>query len=91
VKGRPTSSSAVAIPASRLPPPASCTWDAVRAIQEKVAADEPLAAWIDTDDLNPDLQGTAQHYNKPVYAELGKRFAAKAIKLIRKNEAGKSL
>jgi hypothetical protein len=64
-------------------------WDAVRAIQEKVAADEPLAAWIDTDDLNPDLKGTALHYNKPGYAELGTRFAAKAIELIRKHEAKK--
>jgi hypothetical protein len=62
-------------------------WDAVRQIQEKVAADEPLAAWIDTDDLNPDVRGKALHYNKPGYEELGRRFAAQAIELIRKQEA----
>jgi hypothetical protein len=61
-------------------------WDAVRAAQEKVAADEPLAAWIDTDDLNPDVAGKSLHYNKPGYAELGKRFAEKAIELIRNRE-----
>lgn len=61
-------------------------WDAVRAIQEKVAADEPLGAWVDTDDLNPDAAGKGLHYSKAGYAELGKRFAAKAIELIRKQD-----
>jgi hypothetical protein len=61
-------------------------WDAVRAAQEKVAADEPLGGWVDTDDLNPDVPGKALHYNKPGYAELGKRFAEKAIELVRKQE-----
>jgi hypothetical protein len=61
-------------------------WDAVRAAQEKVAADEPLAAWVDTDDLNPDAPGKGLHYGKPGYAELGKRFAEKAVELIRKHE-----
>ena len=64
-------------------------WDAVREIQTKVAADEPLSAWIDTDDLNPDAKGKALHYNKAGYAELGKRFAVRAIELIRKHEAKK--
>lgn len=58
-------------------------WDAVRAAQEKIAADEPLGAWVDTDDLN----GKAGlHYTKEGYAELGKRFAARSIELIRKRE-----
>ena len=61
-------------------------WDAVRAAQEKVAADEPLAAWVDTDDLNPNAAGKGLHYDKPGYAELGKRFAEKAVELIRKQE-----
>jgi hypothetical protein len=61
-------------------------WDAVRAAQEKVAADEPLAAWVDTDDLNPDAPGKGLHYGKPGYKELGTRFAEKAIELIRKQE-----
>jgi hypothetical protein len=64
-------------------------WDAVRAAQEKVAADEPLGDWVDTDDLNPDAAGKGLHYSKPGYAELGKRFAAKASELIRKHEAKK--
>jgi len=62
-------------------------WDAVRAAQEKVAADERFAAWVDTDDLNPDAAGKGLHYGKPGYAELGRRFAAKAIELVRKIEA----
>lgn len=61
-------------------------WDAVRAAQEKVAADEPRGAWVDTDDLNPDAAGTGLHYSKAGYSELGKRFAAKAIELIRQHE-----
>lgn len=59
-------------------------WDAVRAAQEKVAADEPLGAWVDTDDLNG-KEGL--HYTKEGYAELGKRFAARSIELIQKREA----
>lgn len=62
-------------------------WDAVRAIQEKVASDEPLGAWIDTDDLNPDVKGKGLHYSKAGYVELGNRFAAKAIELLRHQEA----
>ena len=59
-------------------------WDAVRALQEKVAKDDPLGTWVDTDDLN----GTKNdlHYNKEGYIELGKRFATKATELIRKEE-----
>lgn len=65
-------------------------WDGVRAAQEKVAADEPLGAWVNTDDLN-DLDGKNDlHYTQDGYAELGRRFAASAIKLIRKQEATKS-
>lgn len=59
-------------------------WNAVRAAQEKVAADEPLGAWVDTDDLNG-KEGL--HYTKEGYAELGKRFADRSIELIRKQEA----
>jgi hypothetical protein len=59
-------------------------WDAVRAAQEKVAADEPLGAWVDTDDLNGK---DGLHYTKDGYTELGRRFASHAIELIRKHEA----
>ncbi len=64
-------------------------WDGVRAAQEKVAADEPLGAWVNTDHLN-DVDGKNDlHYTKDGYAELGRRFAASAIKLIRKQETAK--
>jgi hypothetical protein len=61
-------------------------WDAVRAAQEKVAADEPLGAWVDTDDLNDAGAKNGLHYHKPGYAELGRRFAARAGELIRRQE-----
>jgi predicted Zn-dependent protease len=59
-------------------------WNAVRAAQEKVAADEPLGAWVDTDDLNG-KEGL--HYTKEGYSELGKRFAARSLELLKKHEA----
>jgi len=55
-------------------------WDAVRAAQEKVADDDLRAAWVDTDDLNGPKNDL--HYTKEGYAELGRRFAAKAIELV---------
>jgi hypothetical protein len=57
-------------------------WDGVRAAQEKVAKDDPRAAWVDTDDLNGPQN--ALHYTKEGYGELGRRFAAKAIELVSK-------
>ena len=62
----------------------NANWDAVRSAQEKVATEEKLAAWVDTDDLNG-KEGL--HYTKEGYAELGKRFAERSIALIRKHEA----
>jgi hypothetical protein len=63
-------------------------WEAVREAQEKVAGEDPLAALVDTDDLNGDKNG--KHYTREGYAELGRRFAAKAIELINKQgSAGK--
>jgi hypothetical protein len=59
-------------------------WDAVRAAQEKVADDEPLGGWVDTDDLNG-KEGL--HYTKEGYAELGKRFAERSIQLLLKHES----
>jgi hypothetical protein len=55
-------------------------WDMVREAQVKVAEDDPRVAWIDTDDLNGKKDGL--HYDKAGYAELGKRFAEAALKLI---------
>ncbi len=56
-------------------------WDGVRAAQVKVAEDDPLGGWVDTDDLNGPNDGL--HYDKPGYAELGKRFAEKTIELLK--------
>jgi hypothetical protein len=54
-------------------------WQAVREAQVAYAEKDPLAAWVDTDDLNgPD---NALHYTRQGYAELGKRFAAEAVRL----------
>lgn len=62
-------------------------WDAVRAAQEQVAAGEKYGAWVDTDDLNNVGDKHALHYTKNGYAELGRRFADEAAKLIRRREA----
>jgi len=59
-------------------------WEIVRKAQVQVAESSPRGAWVDTDDLNGPKDGL--HYTKEGYAELGKRFAAKAIKLIRKSK-----
>lgn len=60
-------------------------WDSVRAVQEAVATADPLAAWIDTDDLNEEHNDL--HYRtKEGRAELGRRFAAQAISLISKGD-----
>lgn len=59
-------------------------WDVVRKAQVAVAEGSPRGAWVDTDDLNGPKNGL--HYTKSGYAELGKRFAEKAIALIKKAE-----
>jgi hypothetical protein len=61
-------------------------WDLVRSIQEKVAGTDRLAAWVDTDDLNGDKDDL--HYTKEGYAELGRRFAAKAVELLNQGPKG---
>ncbi len=55
-------------------------WDTVRAAQVKVGESQPTFGWVDTDDLNGANNGL--HYNKTGYAELGRRFADKAVMLI---------
>ena len=51
----------------------------VREAEVAVAEADPLAGWIDTDDLNGEQNGL--HYTKDGYAKLGQRFAEKAIAL----------
>jgi Carbohydrate esterase, sialic acid-specific acetylesterase len=57
-------------------------WDAVRAIQEKVATQDPRGAWVDSDDLNGVKNDL--HCTQEGFAELGRRFAAKAVEWLAK-------
>lgn len=59
-------------------------WDIVRKAQIAVAKAGPRGAWVDTDDLNGPKNGL--HYTKKGYAELGRRFAEKAVALIKRSE-----
>ena len=59
-------------------------WNLIRRVQVKIAESDPLAAWVDTDDLNGPANGL--HYDRQGYATLGSRFAARAIELIRRND-----
>lgn len=62
-------------------------WDAIRAAQQTVAEQEKFGAWVDTDDLNDKSGRNDLHLTKEGYAELGRRFAARAAELMRKAEA----
>ena len=62
-------------------------WTKVRKAQEEVAKADPAIEIVDTDDLNGDKD--ALHYNKDGYKILGKRFAEKAIELIKGKEEKK--
>lgn len=56
-------------------------WTMVREIQVAVADADPRAAWVDTDDLNGPEDDL--HYTPEGYRELGERFAATALELLR--------
>ncbi len=64
-------------------------WTMIRAIQVRVAESNPRFEWVDTDDLNDgkNRKGKAisndLHYSAEGYRTLGKRFAEKALGLIR--------
>jgi len=58
-------------------------WEGVRKAQVEAAAASPRGAWVDTDDV--DINGI--HYTTEGYKDLGKRFAEKAIALIKKEYA----
>lgn len=58
------------------------SWKALREAQVAFAEKQPRSAWVDTDDLNGDKDGL--HYTKDGYAELGRRFAAKTVELLKK-------
>jgi hypothetical protein len=61
---------------------ANSQWTLVRNAQVMVAEVDPMAAWVDTDDLNGPHNDL--HYTKDGYDKLGQRFAEKAIALIKK-------
>jgi len=64
-------------------------WTMIRDIQVKVAESDPRFGWIDTDDLNDGLNrngkeiGNDLHMSADGYVIMGKRFADKAIRLIK--------
>jgi hypothetical protein len=62
-------------------------WQAIREAQVAFAEKEPLAGWVDTDDLNG--ESNAVHYTKDGYAELGRRFAARSVELLKKASSAK--
>jgi len=56
-------------------------WNVVRKAQVEWAEKYPRGAWFDTDDLNGTENGL--HYGKNGWKQLGERFAAKAIEMIK--------
>ncbi|HPO90697.1 MAG TPA: sialate O-acetylesterase [Victivallales bacterium] len=56
-------------------------WDKVREMQVKVAEEDPLVEWIDTDEFNGTSNGL--HYGAG-YKQLGEAFATKLIELIKR-------
>jgi hypothetical protein len=58
-------------------------WDKIRKIQVEVAAEDPLAWWVDTDDLPRSSEYGGIHFTQQGYTKLANRFAETAIALIR--------
>jgi len=54
-------------------------------VQVKLAEDTDHGEWIDTDDLSEPEHGV--HFPKENYEKLGRRFAEKAIELIRETKS----
>jgi len=67
-------------------------WTRIRSIQEKVADSNPRFTWINTDDLNDGFNRSGKeisndlHMSLEGYKIMGKRFAEKAIHLIKNND-----
>lgn len=62
-------------------------WTDMRKVQVELAENTEHGEWIDTDDLSDPEHGV--HFPKENYEKLGRRFAQKAITLIRKKNAKK--
>jgi lysophospholipase L1-like esterase len=66
-------------------------WTMIRDLQVKLAKELPRATWVNTDDLNNCTVDGGKtffndlHYTSEGYKILGKRYAEKAIELIKKN------
>ena len=56
-------------------------WDQIRKMLVAVAESDSRGAWIDTDDIDRDEKDI--HYSRKGYPQLAKRFAEKAIGLIK--------
>ena len=67
-------------------------WDMIRDIQVKVGESNPRFGWINTDDLNTGLSREGEelkddiHMSADGYITMGKRFAEKAIEIIKNNK-----
>ena len=62
-------------------------WDKIREIQVKLGEAGPRSAWVNTDDLNDDSEGTNNlHYSKEGYDLLAKRYAEKVKALVKDRE-----
>ena len=65
-------------------------WTKIREIQVKVAEDNPLFDWVNTDDLNDGKNRKGKpisndlHYSGEGYITLGERFAEKSLALLKK-------
>ena len=65
-------------------------WSMIRKAQVKVAESNPRFSWVNTDDLNDGINRKGKkikndlHYSAKGYKILGKRFAMKALKLIKR-------
>jgi len=66
-------------------------WTIVRKVQVEFAEGNPRCGWVDTDDLNDGRNRAGKeikndlHYSVQGYETLGRRFAQKAIELVRSN------
>ena len=66
-------------------------WTMIRTIQEKVGSSNPRYDWIDTDDCNDGANRAGKpiqndlHMSAEGYVTMGRRFAEKAIQLIKNN------
>ncbi len=60
--------------------------DSVRAVQVNIPRQDPHGAWVDTDDLNDEMQEGKPpndlHYTKAGYALFGQRLARQGVRLI---------